>query len=78
MFTVINRRGPHHVCGFNEKLEQDKAPSITAKIQVREMQTQNRTEQCVAKAAQTTKVRESEESSSRGKTGGRGFAEGRV
>lgn len=42
------------------------------------METQNRTEECVAKEAQTTKVQESEESSSRGKVGGRGFAEGRV
>ena len=31
-----------HICGFREKLEQDKVSSITAKIQARQTQTQNR------------------------------------
>ena len=31
-----------HICGFRERLEQDKVSSITAKIQVRQTQTQNR------------------------------------
>lgn len=40
-----------HVCGFDEKLEEDKVPSIIAKIQVRQTQTQNRIEECAGRGS---------------------------
>ena len=55
------------------KLECNKVPSITAKIQVREVRTQNRNVR--AKAALTAKCQESAEWSFRGEMSSRGFAE---
>lgn len=64
-----------HICGFKEKLEQDKVSSITAKIQVRP-RTESRNVR--AESSQTTKDQESEVKWSRGKMGSRGFAKGRA
>lgn len=66
-----------HVCGFDEKLEEDKVPSIIAKIQVK-LRPRTEPRNVRAEAAQTAKDQESEEKWSRGKIGSRDFAKGRA
>lgn len=71
---MVNRKGQHHMSvDSGRKLEPDKVLSITAEVQVREMTTQDTNVR--AKAAQTAKH---QERSFGGKTGGKGFAEGRA